>query len=146
MSTTIEVTGRVHFKGMRGGKNASAIALDADRAYVVADEMVADGNLVQVFKADGDDFAALPDSAMRLDAPGAQPAEMDLEGLALGNGSVFVLGSHSGRRRKVAPDRPYAQNRDALLTKAEPQPARDALLRVAMDTGEVARTSLRALF
>jgi hypothetical protein len=33
-----------------------------------------------------------------------------------------------------------------LLTKAEPQPARDALLRVAMDTGEVARTSLRALF
>ena len=74
--------------------------------------------------------------------------EMDLEGIAVDGQTVFVLGSHSSKRKKVDPAKAYARNRSALLSLPEAEPARDVLIRFELDAagkaGPIQRTSLRS--
>ncbi len=141
----IEKLGNVRFNGMVGDKNASGVSFWKERALVVADEITDQGNVVQTFKADGADFRAA--GLTRLDVPGSAPEEMDLEGLAVDGHTVFVLGSHSSKRKKVDVEKAYAKNRAALMSPPEAQPARDILLRFELDAdgqaGPIQRTSLR---
>lgn len=139
----------IRFDSLLGGKNASAVCLLPDRALVVADEMTDDGNnVVQVFERHGDVFHAIPDEIVILDPPGATHEEMDLEGIAADGTTIYVLGSHSARRKRVEPNNKYAKNRKALLSPAEPQPSRDVLVRYTCGAdgkaGPIERTSLRA--
>jgi hypothetical protein len=143
--TQIRSLGRVRFHGLRGGKNASAVAAWNDTLFVVSDEPTERGNVVQMFEPDGDDYRAVSGGVIVLDAAGTNAAEMDLEGLAVGGDALFVLGSHSARRRKVDPDKRYEDNRTALMSGPELQPARDVLLQVSTQTrAVVGRTSLRS--
>jgi hypothetical protein len=145
--TMIQALGTVRFHGMLGDKNISAVSFWKDRALVVADEVTEDGNCVQAFEPDGDDFRAGPNGPTVLDAPGHSVEEMDLEGIAVEGNTVYVLGSHSARRKKVDAEKAYAKNRTALMSPPEAQPARDVLVRFALDgagkAGPVERTSLR---
>jgi hypothetical protein len=43
--------------------------------------------------------------------------------------TIYVLGSHSARRKRVDEKNKYAKNRNALLAAAEPQPSHDVLVR-----------------
>jgi Protein of unknown function (DUF3616) len=143
----IESKGVIRLRGMLGGKNASAVSFCGKRALVVADEMTDQGNAVQMFDPDGDDFRAAERGPIVLDAPGRAAEEMDLEGIAVDGRTVFVLGSHSARRKKTDVKKAYAKNRAALMAPPEIQPARDVLLCFKLDdagnAGPIDRTSLR---
>ena len=145
----IERLDNIRFDSLLGGKNASAVCLLPDRALVVADEMTEDGrNVVQVFERHGDVYHAIPDELVGLDPSGGANQEMDLEGIAADGTTIYVLGSHSARRKRVDDKNKYAKNRNALLGAAEPQPSRDVLVRytrgVGGKAGPIERTSLRA--
>jgi hypothetical protein len=143
---TIEHLGHVRFHGMLGGKNVSAVTFFGGRALVVSDEVTAQGNVVQVFEEDGHDFRAVPQNLIVLDVPGVV-GEMDLEGIAVDDRTVFVLGSHSARRKKTDAKKPYKKNRAALMSSPESEDARDVLLRFELDAagkaGPIKRSSLR---
>jgi hypothetical protein len=116
---------------------------------VVADEMTDDGkNVVQAFERRGDVYHAITEELVVLDPPGVTSEEMDLEGIAADGTTIYVLGSHSARRKRVEAKNKYAKNRRALLAPAEPQPSRDVLLRYTCGAngkaGPIERTSLRA--
>jgi hypothetical protein len=145
----IERLDSIRFDALLGGKNASAVCLLPTRALVVADEMTHDGkNVVQVFERRGDVYHALPDEIVVLDPPGVTNEEMDLEGIAAEGTTIYVLGSHSARRKRVDKENKYAKNRKALLAPPEPQPSRDVLVRYTRGAdggaGPIERTSLRA--
>lgn len=144
----IELLNDVRFHGMKDNANASGIVFWKDVALVVTDESKKTGNVVQWFRPDGTDYRAVEEAFIRLDPPGVTAAEeMDLEGLAVAGNSVYVLGSHSARRRKVDPSGSYATNRSRLMSPPEAQPSRDVLIHVTLsDDGEVRtmeRSSLR---
>lgn len=67
--------------------------------------------------------------------------EIDIEALAFADGVLYVLGSHSIKRKLIDPDREYLENRARLVT-VSPEPLRKKLFRMAVDeeTGSVAST------
>src|SRR5262245_3391641 len=144
---TIEKLERVRFRGMLDDKNASAVSFWKERALVASDELTKKGNVVQAFEKDGNDFRAIPNGLILLDQS-TNPKEMDLEGIAVDGQTVFVLGSHSAKRKKMNPKDTYAKNRATLMSLPEAEPARDVLLRFELDAagkaGPIQRTSLAA--
>jgi hypothetical protein len=143
----IQTTGIVRLQGMLGDKHASAVSFWKQRALVVADEITDKGNVVQTFEPDGADFRAAAQGLIVLDVPGSAVDEMDLEGIAVDGQAVFVLGSHSSRRKRTDAGKAYTKNRVALMSSPEAQPARDVLLRFELDAagkaGSIQRSSLR---
>lgn len=144
----IEKQEHLRLHGMLGGKNVSAISFWNQWALVVADEVTDRGNVVQAFEKDGTDFRAVSNGLTVLDVPAGQVEEMDLEGIAVDGQTVFVLGSHSSRRKKVDAEKAYAKNRAALMSSPEAQPSRGILIRFELDAagkaGSIQRTSLRS--
>ena len=53
-----------------------------------------------------------------LDLPGAAEEEADLEGMAVANGFLWVVGSHGLKRKNVKPDRDHADNAKRLAKVA----------------------------
>src|SRR5262245_13923356 len=96
---TIQQLGLVHLHGVLGGKNASAVACWRGRLLVVSDELAKPErqNVLQIFAGTGNDYNSVADAV--LDATSPAPAEMDLEGLALDGDTLYLLGSHSWRRK-----------------------------------------------
>ena len=144
----IEKRESLRFHGMLDDKNVSAVSFWNQRALVVTDEITHKGNVVQAFEKHGDDFHAVAQWLTVLDVPGSAMEEMDLEGIAVDGQTVFVLGSHSSKRKKVDSEKAYARNRHVLLSSPEADPARDVLLRFELDAtgkaGPIQRTSLRS--
>lgn len=143
----IKSMGVVRLKGIIGDKNASAAAFWKDQLLIVADEVTDKGNVVQAFEPKGVDFLAVVGGHTKLDEPGKALEEMDLEGIAVDGNFVYVLGSHSSKRKKVDPKKPHAKNRQAIHAPPEIQPSRDVLIRFELDDAGKAsplqRTSLR---
>jgi hypothetical protein len=145
----ITPNGIVELHGILGGKDASAVALWKGRALVVSDEVTDEGNVLQVLDADGPDFRAAANGiiALDVDGEGEGDEEMDLEGIAVSGSDIFVIGSHSAKRKKVDPDKKYKKNLEALLAPPKAEPARDVLLHLRLtddgQAGEISRTSLR---
>jgi hypothetical protein len=147
---SIQELARVRFRGVLDDKNISAVAFWRERALMVTDEVTSKGNVMQMFTGADDEFRAAAQGLVRLDAePSAKkPKEMDLEGIAVDGDTVFVIGSHSAKRKKVDADAGFIDNRKALTGVPTAEPARDVLLRVSLDAEghaeSIERTSLRA--
>ena len=137
--------GIVELKDLLGGKDASAVALWRGRALVVSDEVTDAGNVLQILDADGQNFRLT--ATVALDENGPSDEEMDLEGIAVTGDDIFVIGSHSAKRKKVEPDKQYNKNRAALLGRPTAEPARDVLLNLHLSptgqAGGITRSSLR---
>lgn len=58
--------------------------------------------------------------------------EVDIEAMAFADGFLYVLGSHSIKRKLIDPDREYLDNRARLAT-VSPEPYRKKLFRVKFD-------------
>jgi hypothetical protein len=120
-SVPIRVSGKIHEDA-----DLSGIELFGDRLLVISDE---DGR-IQVLEPDGpDSYRARPTAIPLRDDP---ETELDLEGIAVAVGRVFVVGSHSLRRKRLKPHKSYASNRERLAEVDRPQ-ARFALFRVTID-------------
>lgn len=73
--------------------------------------------------------------------PGAADDEVDVEGMALAGGFLWVVGSHSAKRKKVKRRHADAKSARRLATVSA-EPARRVLARLAMDAdGPVAAAS-----
>jgi hypothetical protein len=118
----IEKLDSLRFHGILDDKNVSAVSFWNQRALVVTDEITDKGNVVQALEKNGDDFHAVAQWITVLDVPGNAKEEMDLEGIAVDGQTVFVLGSHSSKRKKVKPEEAYENNRKALLSSPEADP------------------------
>ena len=53
-----------------------------------------------------------------LDLPGAADEEADLEGMAVADGYLWVVGSHGLKRKNIKPDRSHADNAKRLAKVA----------------------------
>jgi hypothetical protein len=129
----------IRFVGVQGAKNISAVELVGDYLFLGADE----SHSVQILKRDGDRFEAFREVVLNADK-----REIDIEGIAARNGTVYVLGSHSRVRARLDPTAPYEANRAALYAAPAPLEARDFLGRFRFSDGEVTEletTSLRSL-
>ncbi|WP_254507943.1 DUF3616 domain-containing protein [Anatilimnocola floriformis] len=145
----ITFSGVVKLKGILGGKDASAVGFWNGKALIVSDEVTDRGNVLQIFEADGTDYRAVPSGTVVLDKPRGGDEEMDLEGIAVAGNDIYVIGSHSAKRKRVDPTKPYARNRAALFSQPSAEPTRDVLLRFTLsgdgEAGTIARFSLRGI-
>lgn len=148
--SNIKFVSEVRFHGLLDDKNASALCGVDGLIFVATDEPTSGGNVVQVLRPSGDDFALDPTRTVLLDPSVSQKKEMDIEGLAADGHTIYVVGSHSAKRKKVDPDKTCKTNRKALTSPVEAQPSRDVLLRFDWkDDGEpveIESTTLRNVF
>ena len=140
---------KIKLEGMLKGKeqhlNVSGLAFSDDRELLVVtpDE----GATIQVLKkANGNTYGAAPERDIRLSSKGD---EIDFEGVAWGNEYVYVIGSHSRKRRRIKYREPDPQdnksaknNRKRLRTTAI-EPPRERLYRLKLDRrGRVVEESI----
>lgn len=108
-----------------------------------------EGARVQLLERTGDprSFLVWPEGTIRLlDAD----HEIDIEAMARDDGTLYVLGSHSLKRKLIQPDKDYNENRARLQT-VSPEPHRHRLYRLELDTktgeptAEIESISLRPI-
>ncbi|MDJ0716808.1 MAG: DUF3616 domain-containing protein [Prochloraceae cyanobacterium] len=70
---------------------------------------------------------------------GSDKEEFDIEGMEIGkDNTLFVIGSHSLKRKKVKPEKTYEENRERIAT-VEPEDKRNRIFKLTLDseTGEL---------
>jgi Protein of unknown function (DUF3616) len=134
---TVEFTGSVH-----NDKNISALDRIGEFLILGADE----ANQVQVLQRHGDDYGVIRNIILNQKAE-----EIDIEGIACEGDSVYVVGSHSWKRKKMDPEKSYEENRKLMLSAGSviPQPDRDRLCHFSLaadgSASPVEETSLRSI-
>ena len=116
--------------------NLSAIVLAGNHLWLGGDEGT---HLHRMTRGSGGDFGDHKrfDVLPLLDLPdqGAKPSEIDIEGLDVDDGYVWLVGSHSRKRKKAEDDATPAENRKRLAT-VEADGNRFTLARVPLDKDE----------
>ena len=126
--------------------NLSAIVLAGKHVWLGGDEGT---HLHRMTRDAGGDFSDHKrfDLLSLLDLPdqGPKPSEIDIEGLDVDEGYVWLVGSHSRKRKKVEKDETLAQNLQRLAT-VEADGNRYTLARVPLDDDQkpTRRTGSRA--
>jgi hypothetical protein len=103
----------------------SGAAIVGDFLVIGADE----GHRLQLLKRTADETAWKLKHNVDLTRDGR---EIDIEAVTYGDGYVYVVGSHSFRRRRLKRELSVRKNRERMLT-VEAQPSRNRLFRVAFD-------------
>jgi len=117
----LRFTGEIH-----RSDDLSAIAAVGRFLVIGSDE----GSRIQVLEpAEGDGVYRPRGDSIRL-LRGDQ--EVDIEAMAFADGVLYVLGSHSMKRKLVDPDREHLENRARLAT-VSPEPHRKRLFRIEID-------------
>lgn len=131
---SVKIVGHI-YDDDRKNKNISAIEVVGDRLIVGADE----GNKIKVLKHNGDAYAVEYGISLSNDK------EIDIEGISYEDGIVYVVGSHSFKRKEIQADRMYAQNRIAIGDLSS-ELQRDQLFRLNLNPDPtIERTSLRSI-
>jgi Protein of unknown function (DUF3616) len=116
-------------------KNISAIEIVGDRLIVGADE----GNKIKILKHNGEGYAVERGISLSNDE------EIDIEGIACEGSIVYVIGSHSAKRKQIDLKRTSEQNRKAIETVSLDS-QRDRLFRLNLNAdAEIEQTSLRSI-
>lgn len=134
----------LHFDPSLGSKedlakirdNLSAIVLAGNYVWLGGDEGThlhrmtrgADGDFSDHKRFDLVSLIDLPDQ-------GSKPSEIDIEGLDIDEGCVWLVGSHSRKRKKIEDDKTAEQNRKRLA-EIESDGNRYTLARVPLDDGQ----------
>lgn len=113
---------------------------DLSGATVVGDYLVLggdEGHKLQILVRDAVANAWRPQRRVSL---AQEDQEADIEAIDYGQGYLYVIGSHSFRRRRMKPDLSVRKNRERLLD-VQQDPARNRLYRLAFDgqTGKVGK-------
>ena len=115
------------------GQDLSGAAVVGDFLVLGGDE----GHKVQILVRDAAASAWRPQRRVSL---AQEDQEADIEAIDYGQGHLYVIGSHSFRRRRMKPELSVRKNRERLL-EVQHEPARNRLYRLAFDgqTGKVGR-------
>jgi hypothetical protein len=136
---------KLRFEGaLHEPEDLSAVEILGDLLIVGSDE----GERIQLLRAqeDGSTYEVLSEGIALI--PSGE--EIDIEGLAREERTVYVLGSHAIKRRRIRPEQTWAENRQRLAT-VEPEAPRHRIFRVEIDPasgrpeGPVKSISLRTL-
>lgn len=126
--------------------NVSGIAARGEWLVLGSDE----GSSIQVFKKTGPNtYQATASGPILLDAPSV---EVDIEGIAWGDGHVYVVGSHSLARKEAKDDKTVAENHARLAVKPKDEPSRKQIFRLKLDSdgalvpGSLERITLDKVF
>ncbi len=124
-------------------ENISAIEVMDKLLIIGADE----GNKVKILKLNGSSYQTVG-SGIELDIA---KEEIDIEGIARENNTVYVVGSHSWKRKKIDPKKSYQANQETMFSAGavESEPDRDCLFRFQLDAGgnvsALEETNLRSI-
>jgi hypothetical protein len=149
VGTRVEIDGTVHEVS-----DISAVVAVGEFLVIASDERSSVQVLLEVERGKSYRAGVLVNLADEqiVDMAESDDVELDLEGLAVDQRTVYVIGSHSRKRSKVASkdeQRAYAKNRDRI-TKTHLEHARNWLFRMELDEQgginpeAVTRTSLRS--
>lgn len=103
----------------------SGIVVVGDYLFLGADE----GHELQILRREKDENAWRLEKKIAL---GHQGEEADIEAITYGEGHLYVIGSHSLRRRLLKPDLSVKRNRERLL-ELRHDPSRSRLYRLPFD-------------
>ncbi len=147
MTSSISLLGTVNiindiYTNAKQNNSISAIDANNDFFIVGADE----GNEVKILKFDGDGYKVVGRIELN-----TTKKEIDIEGITSEDNTVYVIGSHSWKRKKIDPAKSYEDNRNKILSPSSVETAldRDYLCCFHLDAdgniSEVKETSLRSL-
>jgi hypothetical protein len=109
-------------------ENVSGVAVGANELVLGADE----GAELQFFqRIDERRYRGGADALFTLPMEG-EGEEIDIEGLAISDGVLYVVGSHSRKRKTVKPDKTAKKNLERL-GRVEREPSRERLYRIELD-------------
>jgi|GEM_PF-6215440 len=111
-------------------ENVSAIVTIGERFIVIgADEDVDEGeNRIQLLRVEDDGYAVHSDILL------FTGEEMDIEGIAADDNTIYVVGSHSSKRSKIKECGTYKKNREKFhATKIKDEQNRDWLYQIVID-------------
>lgn len=139
----------IKLKGdLRGPEDISAIATFSDYLVIGSDESQQE---IQILKGNAEkSYKVVQTVSLPVDADN-EGTEIDIEGMAMGSlTKLFVIGSHSLKRRTVKSKRTYLSNRQRISTiTAEARKNWIFKLKVDPETGEVksavGTTALKAI-
>lgn len=109
-------------------------AADLSGVVVIGDYLVLgadEGHCLQILRRTPDN----PCWSLQQKMPLAkQDQETDIEAISFGDGHLYVIGSHSSRRRRIKPELSVHRNRERLL-QVRQDPSRNRLYRIPFDPG-----------
>jgi hypothetical protein len=111
--------------------NLSAIVLDGTHLWLGGDEGTSIHRMTRDASGHFGDHTSF-ELKETLDLPGPAKEEIDIEGLDVDGGYVWLIGSHSAKRKKTDDDKPAEENIQRL-TKIEAAGNRFTLARVPLD-------------
>ena len=95
--------------------NLSAVVVDGDRLWLGGDEGTAVHRMTLGASGDFDAHVSF-DLKGPLGLPGPAKEEIDIEGLDVDGGYLWLIGSHSAKRKKAEDDKPAEENLERLGT------------------------------
>lgn len=136
----VSLVHKIQFKGnVKENEDISAIALVKGGMFIGADE---EGS-IQFLSRQSDQLYEVKGTTVLV-----EDGEVDIEAMTTGPNSLYVLGSHSYKRKTVKADKKHSKNRKRL-TEVKAEPSRDAVFKLTI--GEkgaakvVKKVSLRGL-
>lgn len=103
----------------------SGVAVVGDYLILGADE----GHCLKILRHDAGGGGWSPETRLSL---ATQDRETDIEAITFGDGCLYVIGSHSARRRRLKPDLSVRRNRERLL-QIDRDRSRNRLHRIPFD-------------
>ena len=89
---------------------------------------------IQVLKKIEDNFYEVSHDIKLPVSEGSDKEEFDIEGMEIGKvNTLFVIGSHSLKRKKVDPKKTYEENRERIET-VEPEDKRNRIFKLTLDS------------
>jgi hypothetical protein len=114
-SEGIQLIASVEFSGgIKEPEDISAIAQVGSFLVIGSDEAVGDENFIQVLKEVGPDHYEVHRDILLFEGNKKDGKELDIEGIAVEADTVYVVGSHSARRKLITQDKKYKKNRRKL--------------------------------
>jgi hypothetical protein len=128
-SGIVEIQGdKIQFQGeIVANEDVSAVAVFGDRLFLGADE----GSQIQVLKKIPEGSAYQVVQNIDLPVP-VKNKEIDIEGIAIANNTVYVVGSHSLNRKIIKSDLTYQDNLKRI-EKIEDDTNRQGIYRLELD-------------
>jgi len=111
--------------------NVSAIVLDGDRLWLGGDEGTAIHRMTREATGDFSDHKTF-ELKESLNLPGPAKEEIDIEGLDIDGDALWLIGSHSAKRKKADESKSLEENMERLA-KVEAEGNRFTLGRVPLD-------------
>ncbi|MBI1880867.1 MAG: DUF3616 domain-containing protein [Chloroflexi bacterium] len=150
-SEVLQALASVKLSGVKAPKDISAIAKTGPFLVIGSDEGVGQDkneNIIQLLEEVEADHYNVSNDILLFKGNDTDGNELDIEGIAVEGNKVYVVGSHSLRRRKVDTSKRYQKNRESFRAEAiDGQKNRAWLYRLAINSEgketDRARISLR---